>query len=292
MDAKKFFTQLMIAITLTLIALTVSTYEARADDGYVGPEKCAVCHKKEADAWVNAPHADAMRVKAFVSAWNTARSPAYCLECHTTGYDPKTGKYAFEGVTCESCHGALVTDHPKQPMKVNKSTEMCGQCHKSTMNELNLSLHGQKGLTCTSCHDVHGSTMKAGSTSDLCAKCHTEMSGKIAHASTTGKGLACADCHVGPRSGNPAEGHANTGHMFKVGTDTCSRCHSSEMHTGVKTMMGGNTPPKNEVTVAKAAESSIGAPLVSLATALPMAGGVVIGLVLGLGWSLFNHRKL
>jgi hypothetical protein len=113
------------------------------------------------------------------------------------------------------------------------------------------------------------------------------MTGKIAHASTAGKGLACADCHVGPRTGNPAEGHANTGHMFKVGTDTCSRCHSKEMHTGVQQMMGDDS--KGAVT-ADAAESGVGAPLAS-GTALPMLGGTVIGIIIGLGWSRFMQRK-
>ncbi|MHA2609876.1 MAG: multiheme c-type cytochrome [bacterium JZ-2024 1] len=28
-----------------------------------------------------------------------------CYSCHTTGYDPKTGSYVEENVTCEACHG-------------------------------------------------------------------------------------------------------------------------------------------------------------------------------------------
>ncbi|MEK7439407.1 MAG: cytochrome c3 family protein [Chloroflexota bacterium] len=287
MNSRRFFLHLMMAMVLSLIALFVSANIARADDGFGGPEKCATCHKPQAETWAHAPHADAMKVTAFVNAWRAARSPAYCLECHTTGYDPKTGKYAFEGVTCESCHGAFKSDHPKQPMKVDKSNEMCGHCHKSTLNELNLSLHGQKGITCTACHDVHGTNVKAGTASALCEKCHASMTGKLSHASTAGKGLACADCHVGPRSGDPSEGHANTGHMFKVGTDTCSRCHSKEMHTGVQLMMGDDS--KAPVTP-NVAESGVGAPLDS-GTALPMLGGTVIGIIIGLGWSRFMQRK-
>ncbi|MBI5349247.1 MAG: hypothetical protein HZB77_08025 [Chloroflexi bacterium] len=287
MNTRKFFSLMTMAIVLSLIALFVSTNIARADDGFGGPEKCATCHKPQAETWSHAPHADAMKGAAFVNAWRAARSPAYCLECHTTGYDPKTGKYAFEGVTCESCHGAFTSDHPKQPMKVDKSNEMCGRCHKSTLNELNLSLHGQKGITCTACHDVHGTNVKAGNASALCEKCHASMTGKLSHASTAGKGLACADCHVGPRSGDPSEGHANTGHMFKVGTDTCSRCHSKEMHTGVQLMMGDDS--KAPVTP-NVAESGVGAPLDS-GTALPMLGGTVIGIIIGLGWSRFMQRK-
>ena len=288
MNPRKFFSDVMMAIALSFIALFISANVARADDGFGGPEKCAACHKQQAETWSHAPHADAMKVAAFVNAWKAARSPAYCLECHTTGYDPKTGKYAFEGVTCESCHGAFTGAHPKQPMKVDKSNEMCGRCHKSTLNELNLSLHGQRGLTCTSCHDVHGTNVKAGSASDLCEKCHASMTGKLPHASTAGKGLSCADCHVGPRSGNPAEGHASTGHMFKVGKDTCSRCHSKEIHTGAQKMMSGDDS-KVAVTTG-AAESGVGAPL-SSGTALPMLGGTVIGIIIGLGWSRFMQRK-
>jgi len=52
-------------------------------------------------------------------------------------------------------------------------------------------------------------------------------------------------------------------------------------------MMGDDS--KGAVT-ADVAESGVGAPLAS-GTALPMLGGTVIGIIIGLGWSRFMRRK-
>ena len=272
-----------------------SARTARADGGYVGPDTCKGCHPSQAEAWAGAPHADAAGVAAFVEAWQAVKSPGYCLACHTTGYDPNTGIYAFEGVTCESCHGPFVTGHPGKPMIVDASPQACGQCHKSTLNEWEISQHGQRNIGCVSCHDVHGQKMKKGTATELCSQCHADIATNVAHASSSGKGLTCADCHIGPRAGDPSEGHANTGHTFQVGTNTCSRCHADEIHRGVKAMMGGLQPPTPTAAAATALPATLagvdeaagGAP----AAALPLLASGAIGIGLGFGWARWNRRK-
>jgi predicted CXXCH cytochrome family protein len=276
---------------LLAAALALSTQSARADDGYEGPDFCAKCHPKEAESWAQAPHANAAKVAAFVEAWEAADSPGYCLGCHTTGYDPNSGEYAFAGVTCESCHGAFAEGHPATPMTVDTSPEACGNCHESTLNEWQFSQHGEENIGCVSCHDVHGSTVKTGQATELCGKCHGAVADGFAHASSAGRGLSCADCHIGPRTGDPAEGHAATGHTFMVGTGTCSRCHADEIHQGLEAMMGGEQPgPRPTPTVQPVAEAPEPGPSTA-GMALPVVGSVALGLSVGFGWARWRERK-
>ncbi|MBI3762103.1 MAG: hypothetical protein HY260_09615 [Chloroflexi bacterium] len=281
----------LAAMILAAAAFVISAQTARADDGggYVGPDTCKTCHPEQAEAWADAPHADAAKVTAFVEAWQAAKSPGYCLSCHTTGYDPNTGKYAFEGVTCESCHGAFVAGHPQKPMTMDSSPQACGRCHKSTLNEWEISLHGKQDIGCVACHDVHGATVKTGSATELCSKCHAAMAANVAHASSSGKGLSCADCHVGPRTGDPTEGHANTGHTFQVGTGTCSRCHADEVHRGVKAMMGdgGSQGQPTLTPTAEAGSESASA----AGIALPLLATGVFGIGLGFAGARWYGRK-
>lgn len=290
----RFIRVLAIASLLAGAPLIFSARTARADDGYVGPDTCQNCHPAQAEAWKDAPHADASKVAAFQEAWQAVKSPGYCLACHTTGYDPNTGKYAFEGVTCEACHGPFVAGHPEKPMVLNTSPEACGQCHKSTLNEWELSQHGQADIGCVACHDVHGSTMKTGTAAELCAKCHANVATDFSHAPSSERGLSCADCHIGPRTGDPSEGHANTGHTFAVGSGTCSRCHADEIHRGVQAMMGdGQSQLQATLTPAAPTEAPAAEATNPRAAgiALPVIGSGAIGLGLGFAWAHWRGRK-
>jgi hypothetical protein len=51
-----------------------------------------------------------------------------CLVCHTSQYDRKTDKFSHEGVSCESCHGAMKEDHPdKSKMVLPVTSEVCAE---------------------------------------------------------------------------------------------------------------------------------------------------------------------
>jgi predicted CXXCH cytochrome family protein len=283
----------MAGLLAVVAALAVSTLTARADDGdgYTGPEFCGKCHPEQSEAWGSAPHANAAKVDAFVKAWEEAKSPGYCLTCHTTGYDPNSGLYVSAGVTCESCHGPFQPGHPAEPMEVDTSPEACGQCHQSTLKEWEFSQHGEENIGCVSCHDVHGSTVKTGQATELCGKCHSNASSDFAHASSAGQGLTCADCHIGPRTGDPAEGHADTGHTFIVGTGTCSRCHADEIHEGVQAMMGGGSPLPAPTATAEPVAETEASGVATAGMALPVVGSVALGASLGFGWARWRERK-
>jgi len=88
--------------------------------GYIGAEKCGMCHKKDADGnqlkvWKESKHATAFTAlkseAATKLAGGDATKNAECLKCHTTGYgsDASLNDAKFnpeDGVQCEACHGA------------------------------------------------------------------------------------------------------------------------------------------------------------------------------------------
>lgn len=125
----------------------------------VGSIKCAECHKGpgmgyQYSKWRMGPHARAYAVLGTEKAREMARearvegdpitAPA-CLKCHATVYhDPAGGtldSYAvYEGVGCESCHGAgsefaveaIMRDRPaalESGLKPS-SRETCAACHE------------------------------------------------------------------------------------------------------------------------------------------------------------------
>lgn len=113
---------------------------------FIGVKKCKMCHKGEKkgnvfEKWEKGPHA-----KAFESlkAKGKETDPA-CLECHVTGFNTTGYKVGaanaadFEGVQCESCHGAGSDYKSMSVMKDKKlsmekgliepSEEVCKKCH-------------------------------------------------------------------------------------------------------------------------------------------------------------------
>ena len=124
-------------------ATATPTAAVTPEPSYAGSETCAGCHKDIHTTWSSTLHSQAFSSPIFQEDWVKQSSAASCLECHTTGFDPTTGKYAEEGVTCESCHGPLQQDHPKNPMPVTPDYTLCARCHKTTTDEWRASKHGR-----------------------------------------------------------------------------------------------------------------------------------------------------
>src|SRR5512135_2970989 len=87
------------------------------EHAYVGAQKCAMCHKSEAQGrqfsiWQDSRHAKSYEVLASPKAAEAAKSmnvskPAedpQCLKCHAPLAD-KAPELKAEGVSCETCHG-------------------------------------------------------------------------------------------------------------------------------------------------------------------------------------------
>ncbi len=202
-------------------------------DGYAGPETCGICHEEIHELWEDTLHANAFSSPIFQQNWGEIGSEFRCLECHTTGYDTAIGDFAFEGVTCESCHGPFVEGHPVEPMPVQADAELCATCHETTTNEWRASQHGFAEIQCQSCHDPHSQRPKAESVTALCTSCHQERGSSFTHGTHADAGLECSSCHMyTDPSGSPSiEGLVATGHTFTVGSQACIGCHQESVHT-------------------------------------------------------------
>jgi hypothetical protein len=199
---------------------------------FAGPETCAACHAQEYADWRGSLHAKAL-TDHFKKMWKTMGSKPACLACHVTGHQKGTARYAFAGVTCESCHGAMSTGHPGEAkMPIPISSEMCKACHQKTFTESALSRHGQKGIRCFDCHNVHKQGLRAGGGDSLCGSCHPGRLKDFAHATHKTEGLHCATCHM-PVPGDRADaiqGTGAAGHSLSVGPEVCARCHEETVH--------------------------------------------------------------
>lgn len=203
------------------------------EGGYAGPESCATCHKEINENWIHTRHAQAFSSPIFQQNWEEIGSEFTCLECHTTGYDEESGTYAFEGVTCESCHGPFQEGHPMESMPVTPDHNLCDDCHKTTTDEWFASPHREAGVECQSCHDPHAQRPLAESVTELCGNCHKDTGSSFTHGSHAEAGLECSNCHMytRPRTESPVEGLVPTGHTFTVGSEACIGCHQDTVHT-------------------------------------------------------------
>ena len=208
--------------------------EPLAQEGtYAGSSSCAQCHEGIHTEWVDTRHSQAFSTPIFQRDWEDLNEQSSCLQCHTTGFDPSTGGYAEEGVTCEACHGPFQPNHPAESMPVTPDADLCQKCHKSTTDEWRASVHSQTGIQCQACHNPHSQTPKADTVTGLCANCHKERGDSFTHGTHANSGLECSNCHMytPPREGDPIMGLVPTGHTFSVGSDACIGCHQDTVHT-------------------------------------------------------------
>jgi predicted CXXCH cytochrome family protein len=222
----------LMAVTKPVTAAPAAE-PAKQVTGYAGSQSCTQCHENIHSAWQGTRHAQAFSAPIFQRDWTQLGSQVSCLECHTTGYDPQTGKYSEAGVTCEACHGPFQPTHPESPMPITPNADLCGTCHKTTTDEWRASVHAEKGIQCQSCHNPHSQTPKAASVTELCTTCHQDRGTSFTHSTHANAGLECSNCHMftSPRTTDPIQGLVPTGHTFSVGSDACIACHQDTVHT-------------------------------------------------------------
>ena len=231
-----------LAFALPMVLLTFALVQA--DDPAAPPatDSCSLCHSDFYEAWSAGAHGQATSDEVFTTLWEAQGKPERCLACHTTGYDPSSGKFEAEGVTCTACHGPIPANHPADPMPTDRTANTCGQCHTDTMFEWQVSQHRQQNLTCSNCHDPHKTQLKADTPSDLCGVCHKEQTEKFSHSVHSQNNVNCADCHLAPEASLASEGHAYRNHSFNVELSTCNKCHADRMHEPIAKPMTQPTP--------------------------------------------------
>jgi len=290
----------LIAFMFALLAAGITLIVASAQDEDPQPKaqftsNCAACHTEFQMTWEAGAHGKSGTDPVFVDEWTKQGKPGACLVCHTTGYDPATATYKADGVTCEACHGPAPTDHPKSPMPVDRSTDLCGRCHSDTRfgwQDWKVSTHYQRGMDCTTCHDPHSASLKkiegAGETADdvsaLCINCHEEHSMDFPYTSHNQKGVSCIDCHLNHLEDANQEPHTVPNHSFNASLDSCNTCHAEQMHSNTAEAASGTSAPVavsttvdeelTSVTTEPEPVSPIG--FSALAGLIGLAGGMVL----------------
>ncbi len=314
---KRFLIALIIALVTAGISLAVAGAQSPQPDvtstatpgapGTTQNMDCGVCHTNVHDSWQNGPHGQSMVSDTFQKLWLAQGKPGACLVCHSTGYDPATGKSESDSVACQACHSPVPPNHPVDPMPVDTSTASCARCHTDpTFNTAGWqsSAHYQRGMTCTVCHDPHTAGLKMTGTgankdaSALCMTCHKDAMQNFPLSTHAKAGVTCVNCHLGFNANATSEPsddfaalHQVPDHSFVPSLDTCIQCHSDQMHApgeavaaaAIKAEELGGTPTMEPTPVATPIPptSSQPAPVSPLGFAtvaglLGLAGGMVL----------------
>jgi predicted CXXCH cytochrome family protein len=304
---ERFILSLMFALMVAGVTLVVASAQTPDPLDPVAPvvpqaqqgnteSRCGNCHADHQTAWFTGAHGSASSDPVFTNSWNSQGKPGACLVCHVTGYDPATATWQQDGVSCEACHGPQVAEHPKEPMPVYRTADLCGRCHSDTRfgwQEWKVSAHYQRDMTCTVCHDPHTAALKnitgeygqTMDTSGLCLNCHKDYAMKFPYSAHSQKGIKCVDCHLRHLGDtDPSEIHSMPDHSFTANIATCTKCHADQMHaSGNITAM----PLETTITPVVIEESGSGikteapspvspAGYAGLAGLLGLAGGMVL----------------
>jgi formate-dependent nitrite reductase cytochrome c552 subunit len=239
---KRLVLRLTVGFCCAIVALAITAISGEAgaglsDSRQEGPVRtdCQECHGSVVDHLADSRHGQAAADPVFQEAWDEAGNPAECLSCHVTDYDPVTGDYEGDGITCTTCHYGQSGPHPETPMPTDSSSRLCGTCHIDTYAEWQTSEHGEGELSCVRCHSPHTQSLKEGNMQDLCTTCHADEGHFYTYTGHAQNGLTCTDCHL-RISGSPmGEGHGQRLHTFDVDLATCTQCHGQEMHAPSET---------------------------------------------------------
>lgn len=222
---------------------------------------CESCHPEEYADWKNTVHAQAALDPVFREQFNKSHNQGDCLKCHTTGFDKESGKFTWEGVTCEACHGPYKQGHPAaQTMQLPMESSTCRVCHQAAFQEWGKSQHAKQKIECFDCHRSHTQGLRTGSAETLCAACHNNEQTQFAHSLHGIGGVECGNCHMAEMQKNTAGGASTAGaviqaksHTFVVPADVCNRCHSNTIHPTGGVSQTNISQPKSSGPAAPAA---------------------------------------
>ncbi|HEV8663176.1 MAG TPA: DmsE family decaheme c-type cytochrome [Candidatus Methylomirabilis sp.] len=156
---------------------------------------------------------------------------AVCLTCHEKGKRLYWQGSPHEGrdVGCTSCHQVMQRTSEKALLAKASEIDTCAQCHltrrSQTFRNAHMPLREGK-MTCTSCHNPHGTVSKAllpvDSPNDNCYRCHADKRGPFLweHAPVAENCMNCHDPHGGVRD-----------KMLKLSPPrVCQQCHVESRH--------------------------------------------------------------
>ena len=273
--------------------------DARSNEAMAQQGNCVACHKEIPQGELAAPSETDL---AFSQYWVDQGKPTNCVECHVTGYDPKTGTWKSDGIACVSCHNPIPASHPNDTMPVDEDADLCAKCHTDARFGWDVwkeSVHYQKDMTCTTCHNPHSTSLKLvgdpnADASALCENCHKEIPQNQTHKTHAKVDATCITCHVGDPKGDD-DFHRVPDHDFKPKLEACNACHADQMHGDGTPPASVSLPVKDEP-VSESLSPSETDPLVSATPAranpITFAGlAAVIGVIGGVVWSQRSSKR-
>ncbi len=164
----------------------------------------------------------------FPPKMDAPEANAICLTCHVakTHFHWKGSPHDMQNVTCVSCH--MVHQDEKKPnkhlLKAPKVMDVCFTCHIEKKAQIARNGHmplNEDEMTCTSCHDVHGTSgdknLLGDSVNETCFKCHADKRGPFLFEHPPVQ-ESCLNCH------NP-HGSNNDHMLVERPPFLCQRCH-------------------------------------------------------------------
>lgn len=193
------------------------------------PTDCAECHEDEYRLWQLSPHANASLSETFLQRYAEEGRPSYCMNCHASGYDPRTEEYVFEGVTCSNCHYITSgAEHPPGPVEVANDSAVCGSCHTGahapTYDEWLVSSHSTAGVDCADCHTAHDNGLILADVNTTCGSCHEEALVDEIHM---GEDMTCLDCHMAEQVSEEGAAVIQISHRMRIDPAVCADCHGN-----------------------------------------------------------------
>lgn len=170
-------------------------------------------------------------------AESVARQNAACLACHENGDRTfwRGSAHQSRDIACISCHYVMAARSEQFVLARATVTEVCAQCHHERKAQTMRSSHmpvREGRLTCTSCHNPHGSAgeklLRQATVNDNCYSCHTEKRGPFLweHAPVRENCLNCHDPH----------GSINQFLLKAKRPRLCQQCHTETFHPGTPTL--------------------------------------------------------
>jgi DmsE family decaheme c-type cytochrome len=233
---------------------------AAPQTGYVGSDTCEACHT-QGETLTGTAHALAAnpRSPAATHGCESCHGPGQahvddenkgnirkfaqikpaeinetCLSCHNRGEHAgwEGSGHDRRNLSCASCHSVHTPKSPTHQLVKATQTELCATCHRVQVAKTERAVAHmpvrEGKMTCTSCHNPHGSisnvkALKVGSSvSESCTSCHTEMRAPMLWEHAPVK-ESCATCH-------DPHGSSNDRMLAVRMPMLCQRCHVASRH--------------------------------------------------------------
>ncbi|MBK9130584.1 MAG: DmsE family decaheme c-type cytochrome [Gammaproteobacteria bacterium] len=187
--------------------------EVAGDAIFIGGDECRACHKGQERSYLAGRHG-----KIFTLNPRDARESHGCEACHGPG------SRHIQVVGELDSQGPLHIRSFKDSAVAIESSQACLGCHEQAERlHWRGSTHEMSGVTCTSCHKIHGESPVP--TMEICLDCHKSQRAKLqrtAHMPLREGKVTCMNCH-NPHGG-PGPALLRTGSV----NETCYQCHAEK----------------------------------------------------------------